>query len=221
MTKLLIAILFICTLAQGLAQKIYYRPYSKAYNESVGGIKDVQLMVSKEFQYPIKTVQQELDGEVRLSFQLNRKGAVTDLKVVSSTTPEMAKEATRLFKKIQWTKSEYRPIHMTFRDEFIVEFNLKKWVKLYNKRGYQYIDYPVTPIDTSEKIYFIKAAARTGGVFSGSSAVPGLSYDLTSIMHPRHDEEAAARRYSQRGSRRPRLARARARAAAWVAVLHQ
>tara|TARA_B100000795_G_scaffold70531_1_gene49460 strand:+ start:23785 stop:24609 length:825 start_codon:yes stop_codon:yes gene_type:complete len=157
MTKLLIAILFICTLAQGLAQKIYYRPYSKAYNESVGGIKDVQLMVSKEFQYPIKTVQQELDGEVRLSFQLNRKGAVTDLKVVSSTTPEMAKEATRLFKKIQWTKSEYRPIHMTFRDEFIVEFNLKKWVKLYNKRGYQYIDYPVTPIDTSEKIYFIKA----------------------------------------------------------------
>lgn len=157
MTKLLIAIIFICTLVQGLAQNVYYRPFSKAYNESVGGMKDVQLMVSKEFQYPVKMVQQALEGEVRLSFQLNRKGVATDLKVVSSTTLEMAKEATRLFKKIQWTKSEYRPTHMTFRDEFIVEFSLKKWVKLYNKRGYKYIDYPVMPIDTSEKIYFFKA----------------------------------------------------------------
>jgi len=157
MTKLLIAILFICTATFGFAQKISYNAYSKEYNKPVGGIKDVELMISKEFQYPLAAVKLALEGEVRLSFQLNTKGIPGELKVISSPSPEMSKEAVRLFNKIQWTKENYRPVHMTMRDEFILEFSLKKWVKLYNKRGYQNITYPVTPIDSSEKIYFIKA----------------------------------------------------------------
>lgn len=157
MTKLLISILLICTTTFGFAQKVSYNAYSKQYNKPVGGIKDVELMFSKEFQYPTAAVTQALEGAVRLSFQLNVKGVAGELKVLSSPSPEMSKEALRLFNKIQWTKENYRPVHMTMRDEFIIEFSLKKWVKLYNKRGYQNIVYPIETIDSSEKVYFIKA----------------------------------------------------------------
>ena len=157
MTKLLIAFFFVFTVSNGIAQSVSYKAYSKEYSEPVGGMKDVELMISKEFQYPLEAIKKEIEGDVRLYFQLNTNGIPVDLKVISSPADELTEEALRIFKKIQWTKQEYRPIHMSLRDEFVMQFSLKKWLKLYKKRDYQYITYPVTPIDSSGKVYFIKA----------------------------------------------------------------
>ena len=53
-----------------------------------------------------------------------------------------------------------------------------------------YVDIFLENVDSSEEIFFKKASERSEGIFSGSSAVPGLAYDLASIMHPRHDDDS-------------------------------
>ncbi len=138
------------------AQTFYYKPYSKVTNQPVGGEKDVERLFFNEFQYPSKAIKSHTEGSVTFAFILHPNGEISDLKIKSSSSPIFNEEATRVFKKIQWSKNDNRPTHMNVRDEFTVEFNLKKWVKLYKKRGYQSIAYPVIPIDSTAKVYFIK-----------------------------------------------------------------
>ncbi len=158
MSKLLISFLaLLLSVTWTQAQDFYYKPYSKASNKSVGGSKDIDRLIFVEFQYPKAAVNQGIEGSVSFSFKLLPNGKVDDLKVKNSPSELLTVEAKRLFKKIQWSKDPYRPVHMNLRDEFTLKFSLKKWVRLYKKRGYTYHDMKGIEVDTSQKIYFIKA----------------------------------------------------------------
>lgn len=187
MSKLLIPLLsFFCLIAtSGLAQKVFYQPYDASTNSPVGGIKEVERLFFVEFQYPIEAVKKGVEGSVTLAFQLYPEGVAGDLKILSSSNPMLTTEAMRMFKKIQWTKNKYRPTHMTNRDKFTVEFSLKKWVKIYKKRDYQYHEYPINPIDTSEAVFFIKAVeTKPTPVFSDGNYSSFNDYIAKKMRYP-------------------------------------
>ena len=52
-----------------------------------------------------------------------------------------------------------------------------------------YVDIFLDNVNSNAKVYFKKAGERSG-VLGSSSVVPGSSYDLGSIMHPKHDEDS-------------------------------
>lgn len=155
MIRLLILFISLFLIHELNAQKFTYQPYNKTYNESVDGEKGIKALFFKEFVYPQEALKKQYEGSVTFQYTLTPEGKTTNFRTLSATHPMLEKEATRMFKKIQWKAVKYRPVHMTDGDRFTVHFSLKDWAKISKKRGYQTIEYN-HPVDESGKTHDIK-----------------------------------------------------------------
>lgn len=151
-----ILILFVCFLGlPTIAQKVYWNsPYGKV-NLPLGGLKNVKDLIKKEFVFPISTI---LEDVIDIKYKIDKNGIATITSMTGVNNSAIKHEAKRLFLKIRF--SPYSKRTENDLDDLIqFTFSKKASVKLYNKRGYQEIEYPYTPIDSTEKLYkyqFIK-----------------------------------------------------------------
>lgn len=112
--------------------------------------------IKAEMVYPEKAIQDKTGGTVELSFIINPDGSIQQLNIIEPVSPEIDKEAIRIFKKIIWIPAENIGKPVAIRHSFSIKFNLKKHIKNCKIRGYTKINYPYQPIDTTNKIYSIR-----------------------------------------------------------------
>lgn len=112
--------------------------------------------IKAEMVYPEKAIQEKAEGIVELSFIINPDGSIQHLKIIESVSPEIDKEAIRIFKKIIWIPAENFGKPVASRHTFSIKFNIKKYKKNCKIRGYAEITYPYQPVDTTNKIYSIR-----------------------------------------------------------------
>lgn len=147
MLKFSTTLIFWLILAQGLnSQQV--EPA-----EPLSGNKLTRDFICEELVYPVEELENKKEGTVKLSFIVDAKGNVEDIKVVNSVTPALDKEAIRVFSMIMW-RPAYRlgqPVASMQKYEF--EFDTKKYKKQCRKRGYQKHELPYKNIDTTLQVY--------------------------------------------------------------------
>lgn len=116
--------------------------------------------VMKEFlnihmDYPIKDLQSETQGTVKINFTTNESGKVTDYYIIQSVSAGIDSSALSIFKLILWAPAYSLGKPVIGKSEFKLKYNIKKFQKLSRRRGYKHIVYPVIPIDTTGTIYEI------------------------------------------------------------------
>ncbi len=107
----------------------------------------------KEVVYPDCALKSNIQGTVVLSFIVDEKGLIQKLKVVKSVSGEIDQEAIRVFNKLLWNPAIYRGAPIGEQLTLSLKFNIKKYKRWCNERGYTELKYSYHPIDSSNRIY--------------------------------------------------------------------
>lgn len=118
-----------------------------------GGKRLTKDFVKEEMVYPEQALNNNVEGEVEISFLVNADGSTTDYSVSKSVSEELDMEALRICRKILWYPATDVGLPIPYKHHFPVNFSIKKYQKLVKNRGYDKIDYPFEPFDTGGKIY--------------------------------------------------------------------
>ena len=121
-----------------------------------GGKRLMKEFIKEEMVYPAKALAEKTEGEVELSYIVLPDGSISDLKVSRSISPEIDQEAIRIFNTILWKPATELGKPIAYLTTFEIKFSIKKYQKACKVRGYDQINYPYQPIDTSNKVYTFK-----------------------------------------------------------------
>jgi len=125
--------------------------------------------IKEEMVYPEKAIKNNVEGEVEISFLVNADGSTTDYKVSKPVSEELDIEALRICRKILWYPATDLGLPVPYMHRFTIKFNIKKYHKSVKNRGYDQIEYPFKPIDTSGKIFrFVDVDKPPKPVYPGS-----------------------------------------------------
>ena len=109
--------------------------------------------IKEEMVYPEQALKNHEEGEVEISFIVNADGSATDYKISKSVSEELDMEALRITRKILWYPATEMGLPIPYKHQFAIKFEIRKYRKLVKNRGYDQIEYPFRPFDTSGKIY--------------------------------------------------------------------
>jgi len=121
--------------------------------EPISGSKLTRDFIFEELVYPLEGLKNKTEGTVKLSFVVDAKGDVEEIKVVNSVSPALDKEAIRVFSMIMWKPAYRLGQPVASMQEYEFEFDTKKYKKQCRKRGYQKHELPHKTIDTSLRVY--------------------------------------------------------------------
>lgn len=147
--RILIFILLLPQLLTAIGQEIVP---PKCY----GGNRMTREFIQEEMIYPSKALESRTEGNVVVSCIVNPDATVTDVHVQQKVSPELDKEAIRLFNKILWFPATELGKPVPYRHKFELKFRISKYQKLIKQRGYEYFAYPHEPIDSGNAIYYRK-----------------------------------------------------------------
>jgi TonB family protein len=100
-------VLFLFQFTSAAAQSAARAPYQEVVQQQVqvdkqasypGGLKGLGLFVMHNLKYPAKARQQKIQGKVLVKFTVGTEGKVSEIDILKSDHPLLAKEAQRLFK---------------------------------------------------------------------------------------------------------------------------
>lgn len=121
-----------------------------------GGSRLMKDFIKEEMIYPQTAIANKVEGVAELSFIILSDGNVSELQVSKSVSKEIDAEAIRLFEKILWKPATELGSPIAYLSTFEIKFNIKKYLKSCKLRGYETIDYPYQPIDSSNNVYSYK-----------------------------------------------------------------
>ncbi|OQX75503.1 MAG: hypothetical protein B6D64_11525 [Bacteroidetes bacterium 4484_276] len=150
-TMLLKTTLFNIALLFCLTNSTYPQEYVHA--EVYGGKQQLREFIKEELVYPEKALNENTEGTVILSFIVKSDGAIENLKVSQSVSPELDNEAMRIFNQLLWDPANYRGMQLDEEQSMEFPFKLKKYKRCAKHRGYSEINYPYTLVDQSLTIY--------------------------------------------------------------------
>jgi len=115
--------------------------------------KLLQDFLCSEVTYPDQALNQDIEGEVVISFLVEKDGTVSQVRVKEKVNPELDAEALRLFSLILWEPAVSFGQPVVSENKLPVDFNIKKYNKHCKLRGYETSEYPFKPVDTSNIVY--------------------------------------------------------------------
>ena len=118
-----------------------------------GGSRLTREFVQEEMIYPSRALETKTEGTVVLSFMVMPDGSVGGLEVLERASPDLDREAIRIFKKILWHPATQMGRPIAYRHEFEVKFKIKKYMNLIKNRGPEYFVNPHEPVDTGYVVY--------------------------------------------------------------------
>lgn len=152
--------------------------------QNYGGKRHLKEFIKEEMVYPEKAIENNVQGEVEISFLINADGSTTDYKVSKSVSEELDLEALRICRKILWYPATDIGLPIPYINQVAIKFDIKKYQKLVKNRGYDQIEYPFKPIDTSGKIYqFVDVDKTPKPVYPGSDKSFG-SFVSNNLTYP-------------------------------------
>jgi TonB family protein len=113
----------------------------------------VQDFLCAEMLYPSDALEAGIEGKVELDFIVEKDGSISQLKIAKSVSPGIDREAIRLFRMLLWEPAISLGQPVASENEFIINFNIKKYNKHCKQRGYEESPYPFQPVDTSYAVY--------------------------------------------------------------------
>lgn len=135
MKSILVTIIISLSLA-GFSQgsSMYRTIYNPA--EPFGGEKGFKDLVKQCMVYPKEAIENNIEGEVFITFRVNSKGVVIAKSVSQEAGESIAKEAERIFDQIIWVADPYRKDDELGLEKLSIRFKIKRYNKLVKKRGY-------------------------------------------------------------------------------------
>jgi len=119
-----------------------------------------------EVTYPDQALKQKIEGEVVISFKVEKDGTVSHVMVKEEISTELEAEALRLFSMLLWEPAVSFGQPVASENEFPIDFNIKKYNKHCKLRGYETSEYPFTPVDTTNLVYdYTKTDKKPSPVF--------------------------------------------------------
>lgn len=136
--------------------------YSQSYTPArpYGEEKLMQDFLCSEVVYPEQELKEGIQGKVLLSFIVEKDGSVSHVRVQEEISPELNREALRLFNMLLWEPAVSFGQPVVSENEFPVNFNIKKYNKHCKSRGYVTTEKPFSPVDTSNKVYDVSLTDR-------------------------------------------------------------
>jgi TonB family protein len=125
-----------------------------------GGKQQLKEFINEHLVFPHSELVSGKEGNVALAFDIDVNGKPSQLKILQSVSPEINKEAIRLFRLLLWEPASYRGKSVNDHQEITIPFNIKHYHKLTRQRGYDTIPYPYRPVDTSFTTYAYKQTTK-------------------------------------------------------------
>jgi TonB family protein len=152
-----------------------------------GETKLVNDFICSEVVYPSSALENEDEGKVILSFVVNERGEVSQIRVKSGVSPEIDREAIRVFRFLQWEPAVRLGNPVMTEEEFTFKFNIKKYNRNCKQRGYEQSEFPYLPVDTSYIIYTLNQLDRSP---EPEFAEKGLNLEKFVVANLRYPEAA-------------------------------
>ncbi|NOX45845.1 MAG: energy transducer TonB [Chlorobi bacterium] len=149
-----------------------------------GGNKLLKAFIKEEMIYPELALKKNIEGTVELSFLVEPNGNTSNLNIEQSVSPEIDKEATRIFKKILWNPANELGKPIAYAHSIKIKFNIKKYKKLIKERSYNYFSYPYQPIDSSNHVYDMKEVNKYPKPIFSSTDVNFNSFLARNLKYP-------------------------------------
>lgn len=121
---------------------------------NIGGKSEFKRVFEQELVYPESSLKEKIAKKVTISFVIMKDSSVTQLKISESGTPEIDKEAMRIFKLFQWVPAikDGQYVSANWSETFI--FDPGKYAKICRERGFQKFNYlSDATVDSSGIIY--------------------------------------------------------------------
>ena len=130
------------------AQPIFNNIIRHAGN--VGGKAEFRRLFKQELIYPASALENRIDGKVAWSFLVKKDGTISNLSLILSAGKDLDKEALRLIRLMEWLPAINRwGEKLDSQIDFSIVFKSSNFSNLCQKRGYNKIEFPFTPVDTS------------------------------------------------------------------------
>jgi protein TonB len=99
--------------------------------EFPGGINAMKKFIGDNVQYPIGAIEQGIEGNVYVTFVVEKDGAITGINIMRGTeSPELNKEAIRLIESMpKWKPGEVKNTPVRCRLRLPISFTLDKLKK--------------------------------------------------------------------------------------------
>ncbi len=95
----------------------------------------------------------KIQGTVTIEFITDKIGDVSEYKIKNSVSPDIDTAAIHLFKMLLWNSATSDGIPVIGKTDIDIKYNVKNYLKISRKRGYNHIQAPHDKIDTSYIIY--------------------------------------------------------------------
>jgi TonB family protein len=118
-----------------------------------GGKSQLRLFLNSEMHYPEQDLKQGIEGSVVIGFITDDKGKVTEKYILESLSPDIDKEAMRLFSMILWEPAKHYGNPVSSEQTFELKFDVGKYKRIAKKRGRNIIHYTDSEIDSTNSIY--------------------------------------------------------------------
>lgn len=89
-----------------------------------GGKKAMDEHIQKHLRYPQAALDNKIEGTVHLFLDINNKGQVTHVKVISGIGHGCDEEAVRVVKMMRFTVEKLRKMHVTYHHKLQIHFKL-------------------------------------------------------------------------------------------------
>jgi TonB family protein len=117
---------------------------------NVGGKNEFKRVFEQELIYPKAALAKKVSGKVTIHFTVNKDSTASDVKVTESPSPEIEKEALRIFKLYQWVPARRGNATLTATHNVTFNFDSDKYAKITRERGFKQFKYlPKMKIDSS------------------------------------------------------------------------
>jgi TonB family protein len=146
--------------------------------------KLLQDFLCSEIIYPEKALQEGKEGKVIISFIVEKDGKVSQVKVKTSSGPDLDAEALRLFSLLLWEPAISFGQPVASENEFPIDFNIKKYNKHCKARGYTLQDYPYNPVDSSNLVYDYKETDKKPFPVFEDKGMNLVTFISTNIKYP-------------------------------------
>ena len=91
-----------------------------------GGLKLMRSFITENLRYPKKAIEHKKEGTVRLKYDIDYKGNVTEVYVLSSVGYGCDEEAIRLVKLLKFHVEKTRKMRVVFHKTIQINFRLPK-----------------------------------------------------------------------------------------------
>lgn len=116
-------------------------------------IKD---FIQMHIEYPDEAFKNKEEGVVFINFKINKEGSVSEITIDQSVSKSVDDAALKLFNRILWKPATYLGKPIDGESNFKIKYNIKRYVSLTKKRGYDKIPLPHEPISELLEIYTVK-----------------------------------------------------------------